>query len=399
MKYYIRQLGEKDCGYTCVKMLWSIIYKRKDFLYYPVPSITNSSSLRDLMIFAKKEGVSLSAYRCIDKMNFFIAKRRNILIPIKQNDVLHMVLIRKTFINKIEIYDPESGIYYINKKKLFEIWNGEYLEVVNVIGSDYKITKKRIIPFYFTFLTLFFNFLSFCSLITALYFIDGSDSFYITLGLFLGYILFEFIYRKMLIQSMKYFDKHTMVEEFSLHRNDFKNRYVNMTQFKVLAISNPIQLFSLILMCILGIVVLGINSPFNLISIAIIFIFQLLFKYYEARRLGFIHKKINNIENNFEYISHQPNDIFIKQIDQLNNETYHCVSYFNFKKYLMVFLIIAMSLLYCNLVGNFAINFLLFHFFFYLYINEDLEKIINFDKNYEDFKYYKALYLYYFDKY
>ena len=65
----------------------------------------------------------------------------------------------------------------------------------------------------------------------------------------------------------------------------------------------------------------------------------------------------------------------------------------------MVFLIIAMSLLYCNLVGNFAINFLLFHFFFYLYINEDLEKIINFDKNYEDFKYYKALYLYYFDKY
>jgi len=399
MKYYIHQLGDKDCGYTSVKMLMSYIYKKKDFLYYPEPSISTSTSLRDLMIYAKKEGVSLGAFRAIDKKQFFKEKKKLLLIPIKENDKLHMVLLKKIKLKKSVIFDPASGIHYINNKNLIDIWDGEYLEVLNVEGSDFSLKKLRIIPRFFTFLTMLFEFLSFASLIIALYFIDGSISFYISLGLFASYILFEFIYRKMIVYSMKYFDKHTMVNEFALNRQDFKLRYADMTQFKVLAISNPIQLFSLTLMCLLGIIVLGINSGYNLISIVVIIFFQFLFKIYENHKMEYRHNKINLIENDLDSLARISNKTFLSKIEQLNNETYRYVAFCNFKKYVMVFLIIAMSLLYCALTKNFSINFMLFHFFFYLYINDDFEKIFNFNKSNDDFKYYKALYLYYFDKY
>ncbi len=399
MQYYIHQLGDKDCGYTSVKMLMAHIYKRNDFLYYPEPSISTSTSLRDLMSYAKKEGVSLGAFRAINKGMFFKEKKKLILIPIKENDKFHMVMVKKMMRKKSLLYDPVAGIRYISNKKLIDIWDGEYLEVLNVEGSSFSLRKMRIIPKFFTVLTMIFEFMSFSSLIVALYFIDGTIPFYISLGLFISYIIFEFIYRKMLIQSMKYFDKHTMVGEFALNRQDFKSRYANMTQFKVLAISNPIQLFSLVLMCLLGIIVLGMNSLYNLISVATIFLFQLLFKFFENYQMEYRHNKINVIENDLDSLSRTSNKTFLSKIEELNNETYRFVSFCNFKKYLMIFLVIAMSLLYCGLSNNYSVNFMLFHFFFYLYINDDFEKIINFSKNNEDFKYYKALYLYYFNKY
>lgn len=399
MQYYIHQLGDKDCGYTSVKMLLAHLYKRYDFLYYPEPSISTSTSLRDLMSYAKKEGVSLGAFRTISKDLFFKQKKKMILIPIKENDMFHMVLVKKILKKKSLIYDPMSGIHFIKNKNLVDIWDGEYLEVLNVEGSNFHLRKMRVVPKIFTFLTMFFEFVSFASLIIALYFIDGTIPFYLSLGLFLSYIIFEFIYQKILIETMKYFDKHTMVGEFALNRQDFKSRYANMTQFKVLAISNPIQIFSLILMCSLGIMVLGINSIYNLISIGIVFLFQIIFKLFENYKMGNRYNRISSLENDLGSLCRTSNTTFLSKINELNNETYRYVSFCNFKKYVMVFLIIALSFLYCSLTKNFSVNFMLFHFFFYLYINDDFEKIINFSKNFEDFKYYKALYLYYFNKY
>jgi len=399
MKYYIHQLGDKDCGYTSIKMLLAHIYKRYDFLYYPEPSISVSTSLRDLMRYAKKEGVSLGAFRTISKDLFFKQKKKMILIPIKVNDIFHMVLIKKIFGRKSLVYDPTSGINYISNKKIIDVWDGEYLEVLGVEGSDFHLKKIRVVPRIFTILTMFFEFISFASLIVALYFIDGTIPFYVSLALFVSYIIFEFVYQKMLVETMKYFDKHTMVEEFALNRQDFKSRYANMTQFKVLAISNPIQIFSLSLMCILGIIVLGINSAYNLISIAIVFIFQIIFKVFENYKMKNRYNKISSLEGDLSLLSRTSNKTFLLKINELNDETYRFISFCNFKKYVMIFLIITLCFLYCSFTKNFSVNFMLFHFFFYLYINDDFEKIVNFSKNYEDFKYYKALYLYYFDKY
>ena len=307
-----------------------------------------------------------------------------------------MVVVRKIHRKSVVIQDPSSGIYVLSKKKLLTIWNGEYLEILNKYGSDFKLKKKHFVPPWMTFLTIFFEVLSFLCLIVALYFIDGKQSFYVSLGLFAAYIVFEFIYRKILICSMKKFDKDLVVNKFAFDQKDFKRRYADITKLKVLSVSNPVQLLSIIMMTIFGIVVLGINSPFNLISIGAILLFQFIFRLFEKTTYEYKRNKIDCIERDLSSGVNLSANNFIERINMLNKETYSFISYCNFKKYIMVFLVIALSLLYVNLSETNSLNFMLFHFFFYLYLNENFEKILNFSKNYEEYKRYKALYLYYF---
>ena len=397
MSYFIKQLGDKDCGYTCIKMILSMSYKKSDFLYLNEPDIDRSASLRELMIFARKEGLDLGAYRAVDKNELF-TKKANVplLLPIAKGNLLHMIVVRKIYKKHILVQDPASGIYFMSKKKLLSIWNGEYLEIIEKNGSNFKLKKKHFVPPWMTCLTIFFEILSFLSLITALYFIDGKQSFYGSLALFMAYIIFEFVYRKILISSMKKFDKNLEIEKLAFNGRDFKRRYTDITKLKVLSVSNPVQLLSIIMMTVFGIVVLGINSPFNLISIGAILLFQFIFRIFEKTTYEYKRNKIDVIENDLASSVNLSTNKFLERLNLLNKETYSYISYCNLKKYVMVFLIIALSLLYVNLSNVNSLNFMLFHFFFYLYLNDNFEKILNFSKNYEEYKRYKALYLYYF---
>ena len=92
MSYFIKQLGDKDCGFTCVKMLLSIYYHNKDYLYYPFPNIESRSSLRELMHFAKKEEMILAASRVVEKEEILKFKsKKPFLAPINKENNLHII--------------------------------------------------------------------------------------------------------------------------------------------------------------------------------------------------------------------------------------------------------------------------------------------------------------------
>lgn len=147
MSYFIKQLGDKDCGYTCIKMILGMTYKKHDFLYLNEPDIDRSASLKDLMMFAKKEGLDLGAYRAVDRNELF-TKKPNVplLLPISKGSFMHMIVVRKIYKHSLLVQDPASGIYLMSKKKLLSIWNGEYLEVLDKHGSNFKLKKKYFIP-------------------------------------------------------------------------------------------------------------------------------------------------------------------------------------------------------------------------------------------------------------
>ena len=52
MKYFIRQLGQKDCAFACLKMLLAITHKNKDYLYYQQNDIDRSYSLEEIIKLA-----------------------------------------------------------------------------------------------------------------------------------------------------------------------------------------------------------------------------------------------------------------------------------------------------------------------------------------------------------
>lgn len=233
MKYFVKQIGEKDCGYTCVKMLLAIKHKNKNYLYYPTPQIETSSSLKELMFFAKKEGLILSASRIINQNEFYSFKSKDpFLVPIKSGDNLHMVLIKRCFKNKVLIYDPATSIYFLKKAEFLKKRNGEMLEVKTVEEKDYKKPIINIIPRPFMFLTLLCQILSFSCLISATLFIDKNFNFLIPIFLFLGYIIFEFLYQKLIISSLRYFDSMILVNDYSYKRSNFRKYIEPMNKFK-----------------------------------------------------------------------------------------------------------------------------------------------------------------------
>ena len=334
----------------------------------------------------------------MDKNIFKIKSDYPLLIPIKSGSNLHMVLVKKVKKRYSILYDPMFGIMKINNEKLKDIWNGEYLEVVNITGSNFHLKKESIIPSIYTITTVFFEILSFILLLTALNKINNDSSIYLVLSLFVGYILSDFIYRKFLILSMKKFDKKIFSDDNILNQNNFKYRYSSLTKFKMLSISNPIELISTLLITIFGSVVLGINNYFNLFIVIIICLINIIFKIIEDKKICNKKNKIDNIENNLLNSCINSNIEFKKQVNLLNKETYNYVNYLNFKKYITTFLLIISSLLFSYINKVQSLNFMLFHFFFYMYLNDNIVKLLNFDQNLDKIKSFKALYFYYFSK-
>lgn len=400
MKYFINQIGSKDCGYACLKMLMAIVYKRKDFLFYPIGDIDTSYSLKDLMGIAAKEGVSISAYRAQKKEDIFKKMvKAPFLIPVKSGDLLHMLLVRKVRRRKVYVFDPKNGAYWIKKEKLLDIWNGEILEATAHTGSDFNVKKTKLIPFKTQFFTIFSQIMSFLSLVVALYFINEEISFLVPLGFLLTYIILEFIFERILVSGMKNFDKQTLIPEFSSNRRNFKERYIKMNKFKSMIFANPVQFVGTAMISLFALVLLGINSYLNLIGFGIIFLFQIgfhfIFKYYfKYRRNG-----LEELEKELNASVYASKEEFNDKLKRLNEETYKYVSLSNSKKYLMTFLIFAISLFLMALSGNISINFMLFHFFIMVYLFENIEKLLNVSENLEEYNKYKALYLFYFNKY
>lgn len=397
MKYYIKQIGENDCGFTCVKMLLAIYYKNSDYLFYPIPHIESQTSLKEIIDYAHKADLTLIASRVNNKNEIFNFKtKKAFLAPIKRDNQLHMVLIKRVYKKRLLVFDPAIGVRFITKNDFIDIWNGEIIEVKEIGNSCFKAKKNALLPKSNMIITIFFQISSFICLMLATLFIDKNFNFLIPLSLFFGYIIFEILYQKAIIYSLKYFDNYILLNDFTYKRYDFRKYFEPMNRFKYSVISSPIQLINNCLILIFGLFVLGINNLINLAIVATTFIFQILFFFYEKYHYSYRLEKLELLEKKLLKYTNKDVDEFKNTVYEINNETYRYVSYFNFKRYFLIFLTLISCLVYQGFIGEISINFMLFHFFIYIYLQENFEKLLNFNKTLLDIKYYKCLYLYYF---
>lgn len=95
MNYYIKQIGEKDCGFTSLKILLANIHKDKNYLFYPEFEKEYSLSLKNIIDIAKKENVILEGYIYDDKEKLFQEKQKYSLVILENNSKLHMVFVKK----------------------------------------------------------------------------------------------------------------------------------------------------------------------------------------------------------------------------------------------------------------------------------------------------------------
>ena len=399
MKYYIKQLGDNDCGITSLKMLLAMTYKNKDFLYYPHGDIKRKVTLGELIKIAENEGVTLLAYRYQDKNDLFNSKKKTpMLILFKGKDgQLHMVVLKKILKKSVKIYDPATGIYKLSHQNLFKLWNGEVLEVLEARGSDFKPQKVKVYPKRFMVLSIILQIISFAALFTALLFIDPDYSFLIPVLLFTAFVVFEFLYQKVVIYCLKNFDKNVVNNDrIAELKNNFSDYYENLINYKYSLITTPVKFIGSAMILVFGLFILGINDLFNILFVGLTFLILVAFKLYEQRVWLSKKARLELIEKTLFKQKDTPIETFKRMLRELNNESYNFIGFHNFKKYFLMFITIAIVLIYLGFTGVINTNYMLFHFFMYLYLQDNFSKILDIGFDVEKIKNYKNQYLHYF---
>ncbi len=391
MKYFIQQIKEKDCGFACLKILMANVHKNKDYLYYPQDIDDHSYSLAELIKIARDEKITLKAYRFIKKSEIKNEKIFPILTVCKANQKLHMVVLYKIRKNNFYIFDPIKGKIKLKERDFYEIWTGEALINSGVEKNKYHAKKNNIKETAFILGSSIVQVISFAALATGLYFINDKISFIIPILLFLAYFLFELLYKQVSIIGMKFFDKKVYKNLESTQRMPNKF-FEDISFYKTLFFSTPIQLVSIGLSIVLFVILLGLNSYLNLINIGLVVVINLFMnfglKMYQERRkndsyLGFLSIDYSENQN-------------IRKLKILNDVTYKSIDALNLKNYVILFLIITLCLFYASLTNNVSINFVLFHVFSYFFLNELLNNFIGKIDNLKKIDEYKCLYLNYF---
>lgn len=392
MSYFIRQIGEKDCAITSLKILLANIYKRKDFLFYPQANINEALSLKDVIRIAKNEGVVLSAYRLKNKNEIKELKHKKSLIVIKRRNILHLIYLKNIKRRGVVILDPKIGKVFMKFQDFFEIWNGEVLETVKVNGSNFNIKKKRIIHLYKEILMIAFQIFTYSLFLCGLYFINNTVDFLIPLVLFISFIFSLLLFNYLLINFMKKID-NDLFKGIYRSEGNLKEKYLKITKLKTLIFTSPLELISSILLVTFSLSILGINSYLSLIIAFFVLFIQFLLKVISSSYLDYRKNYIENCENNLFLSENEENAL--SNFKVLNDEVYKFITLNNLKKFLLILIIIVGCLFLCSFEKEISLNYLLFHFFAIYYISSNFDKILDFNKNYEELNYLKSIYYYY----
>lgn len=392
-KYFINQIKKKDCAFASLKILLANIYKRSDFLYIPQDKEDKSYSLKEIIEIASKYGVVLKGYKTKDK-ELDELKDKPTLVNIIKNEALHMVVLFKVKKNKVLIADPDENYIWVNKDIFLNSWTGDFLEVEEVLGSEFKLTKKKNKLDVFIISSLVIELFAFLALTFGFYSCNKDMSFLIPLGLFLVFAILQIVYRRVLIKGMKKFDEEIMEPAYLVSRNKLTDCLIDMNNYKKITFSSPLTLFSIVFTLIFSTIILGVNSYLNLINIGIVLFFQISMHFIFDSYFKEKKKNLVNIENKLSDTKLKEEE-FKENLRNLNKETYSISTLYDIKKYVSIFLSITLSMILFGLNFTSGLNFILFHTFFYVYINDNIEKLIDFGEEYNEYKKYKCKYLNY----
>lgn len=390
MAYFIKQINEQDCGITALKILLANIYHNEDYLFYPENDLAKSLSLNEIILIAKREGIKLAGYKFLNKDEIKTLKKKYCLIVLKEDKYYHLVYLKKVKRKGAIILDPKRGKTYLSFEELFDKWNGEYLEVIEINKKKEKFKKMKILPTSYHFIINFFQILSSLFFMSGLYFINKEISYLIPLLFFTLFILITILFNLIITICMKNVDKKLFLGIYETKGN-LKDKYINITKLKSYLFKNPIELISSSIFIIFTIFLFGINNYLNLIAIFIILLIDTLFHISSSSYFTYKKMKIENYENVLfsSSTSDAPN-----AFKALNDEVYKFISLKNIKMYIVIFLIIVLSLTISGFENKISLNYILFDTFGFYYIVKNFENILNYINNKNELNYYKNYYYY-----
>lgn len=228
----IYQSQNRGCGYTCVKMLLAHVYKRKEFAYLSEPPCYGvAPSLKEVIAYAGKHGLTLRGYKVSEKSRFTLPKKKPVLALIEEDGLSHLVYLRLKG-NSYWILDPARGKRKLKHDEFASLFQGIYLEVESVAQNEESIELPSYLNKRRSFLTTLLRVIALIAMFVAFYFVDDQGSYLFALIAFVFFCSFTVLERIYLSRSLRAFDGLYLGSVTSLPLEERRDAYFHYLRFK-----------------------------------------------------------------------------------------------------------------------------------------------------------------------
>ncbi len=387
--YFISQLGESDCAFTCLKILLAHLHKDRKYLYLPGDQ-TKCYSFKDIVEIARSYNVEAIG---VKPDNFHEVVKNKKCWPLLTNikvkkGQLHSVIIKKVAHNKVYYFDPALGHKKEPIETFVKMWSGNVILVENFVKTKCPITfpdyiakkDKVVLPILQT--------LSGVSLLAGTYFLTESYPLYIPIGLLAGFLIFEIIYRAALVKAMKRMDTIIYSRKFLTIKFSYREIYENIEKYRRVSLSILPNFIYYTLVSVFMIMILLTNELRNLIYILIPLLFAFVEAFFYSPYFEEANTKIVQIENEINDVK---NDFQFKcKTDEAHELAYNLALGRNALTYVEIGVVLLVSLLTMSLKGLVDITYVIFFACIATLLKGNFTKLFSYSKEMEEYDYHKS---------
>ncbi len=383
--YIIKQTNNKDCGFTCLKMILASLNKDKNYLFIPNYQLDKAYSYNDLIKVANDYRLTLCGYKVTDKKEIINNNRYPLIATLLIEEEKHAVIVTKANNKYVYLIDPSIGKVKMSLEQFVTLWDSNVLLIEKHENHPCPHKPLEVISTKRKIMMSFLQLLSGISFILASYFISEGTYFFVPIILVSVYALLEIGLRYSMMKTLKQIDDNLLSSQIQIVRSN-RSFYTSFLDVKKYSMLFPMNLIYHLLLAGFIIVLLLINNLYNMF-LFIPVIGLALFKVVIINpSLDKKTARINQLENEVDYAKKDLAKFKIKEAQDVSYKYYLISSLYSIVSLLIVIL---SCVLVMTLQGVVSLTFILCYSCLTYFLTKSLTSLFNYEEDKQT--YYSAL--------
>lgn len=373
MRHFVYQGNEQDCGFAALKMLLCRVQRNSSFLQLSKgEGKRRSYSYRDLLTIAADNGVTLKAYRLINKEEIRTWRPLPILAVINNKEHrLHMVLIHKIRHGQVFIDDPQYGSIRKSCSEFIKTWDGTFLSV-----SDVKMVKpvkrdSHILSPTSHVALIIMQALSAIFALVGFAFISAESYFIFPLLFFAISIVSELLFRRYQFIVLARFDKRYLSLTYHDDKTLMRGKFARYHEFKRRYFLYPQTIVQSSVIVLSSFIVLIFNDLSHIIYLMMLLLCVILERVWRVTIYNRKRQRIENMEQDI-FRSGLTKEAVEEHLKNMSRDSLSLAKGVASRKYVGLFLVAVAALIYTAISGEVSLNYFIFHFMFYMLFHDNL---------------------------
>ncbi len=383
--YFISQVGQHDCAFTCLKILLANYHHDKNYLFLPCKD--DAYSFKDLKDIASEHHMEIIGIKINDGKELMESKEFPFIVNLeKKKGVKHSVLLLSINKKYAKVYDPENGKRKILLEVFFNQWDKKAMVAKNEKGHERIKCEERVTDFIDKKdkVTIpIWQMLSGISLLLGVYFININSYFFVPIIFLSLFLIFEIFFRKNLISALKRMDNKIFSYHLKANKDEYYEVYKTLEKYRYVALTIIPNFLYTILISIFVTVILIMNSVMNAIYVVIALSLAVIHVYVY---MPIFKRKSNEIMEQESTISDTKNEFeFHYVVQKAHDSAYQLGLSKNMFTYLEIAVLLMSIITIMAISGIINIVYVVFYLCISIYLKDNYIRLLECSSQSEDY--------------